>query len=303
MRSLCAIALTGVTACSFSPRAAPPAEDAGIDAAEPPPVDAPPPPLDTTPEDEDGDGVADSADNCPGLTNPDQFDEDADATGDPCDACPQLADPAADQDGDRDGIGDGCDPRPDVGGDVLVYWNGFHVPGAGLPEPLAMVHGSGARWTVAGGALVFTRADDDWGLPAFDTGSATHSSDTTVEITASYTGGDASAAGAAVDVAGNDIDASECQARTDNDQRELWYWNGRFFGGWSRLANTGADTPEDTYRIVVHRTAAGLACTTTLGGDARELTSTRGSAGRTRAGLFARNVDARFHYLAIYTSP
>jgi hypothetical protein len=47
-------------------------------------VDAPPP--DAPPHDEDGDGFADTADNCPHVANPDQSNVDADGVGDVCDA-------------------------------------------------------------------------------------------------------------------------------------------------------------------------------------------------------------------------
>lgn len=40
------------------------------------------------PADADGDGVADSSDNCPSVPNPDQADSDHDAVGDACDATP-----------------------------------------------------------------------------------------------------------------------------------------------------------------------------------------------------------------------
>lgn len=38
--------------------------------------------------DEDGDGLADQADSCPGTANPDQADGDGDGVGDACDTCP-----------------------------------------------------------------------------------------------------------------------------------------------------------------------------------------------------------------------
>jgi hypothetical protein len=89
--------------------------------------------------DEDGDGVQDSGDNCPGVYNPDQWDEEGDGLGDECDDCPltseSTCEPAAadmDSDGvendldncpsdansdqsdrDGDGIGDVCDACPD----------------------------------------------------------------------------------------------------------------------------------------------------------------------------------------------
>lgn len=101
--------------------------------------------------DDDLDGVADEADNCPGIGNPDQADTDGDGTGDKCDDdidgdglnntaerklgtdranadtdgdgvrdgddnCPKTEN--ADQaDADEDGIGDACDPEPNTPAD------------------------------------------------------------------------------------------------------------------------------------------------------------------------------------------
>jgi len=80
----------------------------------------------TTPPDADGDGIADTADNCPAVANASQTDSDRDGVGDACDAppppvdtdgdgvadtsdnCPTVAN--ADQaDADNDGIGNVCD--------------------------------------------------------------------------------------------------------------------------------------------------------------------------------------------------
>ncbi len=71
--------------------------------------------------DGDGDGLADSFDNCPDVPNPDQADLDQDGAGDLCDAdddndgvpddvdnCPAAPNPAQ-LDRDGDGIGDVCD--------------------------------------------------------------------------------------------------------------------------------------------------------------------------------------------------
>ena len=79
-------------------------------------------------DDVDGDGVANSADNCPSAPNPSQSDVDHDGVGDACDSgqldddgdgvqnasdnCPTISNPAQ-TDGDHDGIGDACDPDKD----------------------------------------------------------------------------------------------------------------------------------------------------------------------------------------------
>lgn len=63
------------------------------------PSPAPPAPPVTTeepapPPDADGDGIPDSADNCPEVANADQADTDGDGIGDACDPCPNTADPS-----------------------------------------------------------------------------------------------------------------------------------------------------------------------------------------------------------------
>jgi hypothetical protein len=50
--------------------------------------------VETPKPDADGDGIPDSADNCPAAANPDQADTDADGIGDACDPCPVTADPS-----------------------------------------------------------------------------------------------------------------------------------------------------------------------------------------------------------------
>ena len=79
--------------------------------------------------DTDGDGIVDTADNCPAIINPDQADNDLDGTGDPCDddddndLVPDLADNCiftdnpGQEDTDGDGTGDACDN--DIDGDSV----------------------------------------------------------------------------------------------------------------------------------------------------------------------------------------
>ena len=58
--------------------------------------------------DSDGDGIVDTADNCPSTYNPDQADRDGDGIGDVCDNC-RLNANANQADSDGDGVGDVCD--------------------------------------------------------------------------------------------------------------------------------------------------------------------------------------------------
>jgi CubicO group peptidase (beta-lactamase class C family) len=76
------------------------------------------------PNDQDADGVADSADNCPTVANASQGDADNDGVGDACDNCVNVAN--SDQsDENHDGIGDRCDGQLHVAESVLpnAYMN------------------------------------------------------------------------------------------------------------------------------------------------------------------------------------
>lgn len=122
--------------------------DAPIDAR---PIDAPPdapPDVPPSPVDTDGDGVADTADNCPTIANANQRDHDGDGHGDVCDTCPHLAS-TTDPDGDGDGVGDACDPRPTTAGDQRVLFEGFY-DASSITGWSATGNGT---WSVANGVL------------------------------------------------------------------------------------------------------------------------------------------------------
>jgi hypothetical protein len=65
--------------------------------------------------DDDGDGVDDSADNCPSDENQGQEDADGDSVGDFCDNCPAIENEDQ-EDMDNDGLGDACDSDDDGDG-------------------------------------------------------------------------------------------------------------------------------------------------------------------------------------------
>jgi MYXO-CTERM domain-containing protein len=112
--------------------------------------------------DEDGDGVPQPQDNCPGLRNPDQADADGDGIGDACededgdgrsnleDNCPGAAN--ADQaDSDGDGIGDACDAASAASGKLRgsTLFSCTTAP-VGSPRGLAW-------WLAAAALLVWRR--------------------------------------------------------------------------------------------------------------------------------------------------
>ncbi len=102
---------------------------------------------DADPNDLDGDGIANAADNCPTRRNADQHDEDADTLGDACDNCPDIAnldqrDTTEMREQFPDGVGDACDLRPGFSGDEIRAFYGF-----GSPGEAAAWKGSG--WTIA----------------------------------------------------------------------------------------------------------------------------------------------------------
>lgn len=80
--------------------------------------------------DEDGDGVANTTDNCPGVFNPLQ------------------------SDGDGDGVGDACDPHPAAAGDHIALVELFET------SAYAFVPDQPASWQPGGGALTTTATPD-----------------------------------------------------------------------------------------------------------------------------------------------
>ena len=105
---------------------------------------------DANPDDLDGDGVLNTADNCAHTFNLDQHDEDGDGVGDVCDNCPTVEN-ANQLDTTEtavplqlpDGVGDACDLRPGLAGDLLVSFYPF-------ADPAHDASWTTAGWTVTG---------------------------------------------------------------------------------------------------------------------------------------------------------
>jgi len=95
-------------------------------------------------EDTDGDGVGDSLDNCPTVSNANQADTDSDGIGDACDNCPNIAN-ANQKDTDGDGVGDVCDNCPTTFNTDQTDSDGDGVGNACDPTP-------GAQGSMACGA-------------------------------------------------------------------------------------------------------------------------------------------------------
>jgi hypothetical protein len=107
---------------------------------------------DANPDDLDGDGILNAADNCPSRSNADQHDEDADSLGDACDNCPTIANvdqrdttEANTRDQFPDGVGDACDLRPGLGGDEIARMFSF----AGADQASAW---TGSGWAITSDA-------------------------------------------------------------------------------------------------------------------------------------------------------
>ena len=91
--------------------------------------------------DTDGDGIPDSADNCPNVYNPDQKDTDHDGIGDACDNCPRVSNPGQADNTDQDGLGDACDVGID---ENLQVDSTIKQPGEPLWVTATFINGSNA---------------------------------------------------------------------------------------------------------------------------------------------------------------
>jgi hypothetical protein len=93
-------------------------------------------------DDADGDGQADSDDNCPFSSNRDQLDGDGDGVGNACDNCAGLSN-FSQLDGDGDAQGDACDPDRDGDGTANLGDNCPSLPNRAVNGMQADLEGDG----------------------------------------------------------------------------------------------------------------------------------------------------------------
>lgn len=93
--------------------------------------------------DDDGDGVVSSADNCPTVPNLDQLNSDADPLGDACDNCPIVDNPGQ-ENCDNDFLGDVCDPVTGPPGPVqpVTFTSKTRLAWPMVPAPKRVYRGS-----------------------------------------------------------------------------------------------------------------------------------------------------------------
>lgn len=253
--------------------------------------------------DSDGDGHLDEMDNCVDEPNAEQWDEDADGLGDVCDPCPQVK--AAQTDTDNDGVGNDCDPRPTTPGDELVFFEGFHTAGAGLPSGWSEQGGVGT-WSVEDDSLVYRSTTD--GEPVVSVVvpgglGNDHTADTTGRID-SLTPGSINVMAVLTDVriASGNTDFFHCAVRADSNGEVEFFQRTGPTGTptWMNLGNI--ETPsiaQDTdYRIVSRVNGNTERCIPA--GIA--INASRNRFVGTRVGYRVRNASATFRYLAVYRS-
>lgn len=97
--------------------------------------------------DEDGDGVANASDDCPGIANPDQAD------------------------GDTDGVGDACDPHPARSGDRIAF-AAYFIDGIDTEwtpdSPTSWLTANCATSNTITGAVLVADLGDAASLPAIE---------------------------------------------------------------------------------------------------------------------------------------
>jgi hypothetical protein len=203
--------------------------------------------------DSDGDGIADSVDNCPDIANRDQANEDGDRFGDACDPCPPVADDAP-ADADGDGVADACDPNPQTPGDQIVLFEGFHQ---GVPS-----WSHSPNWTAATDAVRVASAAPDrvefLALPLTNPDHITLSAQVVVEHTVSGAGDKDIDVVAPEDVSNDDGVDCELHERTNQQTTERLVWLFDDLG--STISKSLAWSNDVAYTLALTRKGTSFTC-------------------------------------------
>ncbi len=245
--------------------------------------------------DTDGDGVVDSADNCPSIANPDQHDEDGDGVGDVCDPCPQVANATADSDGD--GLPDACDPHPAATGDHLLYFEPFRSAGA-LPSGWSAKAGAATSWTVSSDALAIA-VGNTTDIVTYDAGSTRHAIDVGFDLSA--TPGGQSFVTPLGDVRSDIQQFVACGVRVDTQYRELLYDDQGSFVAIAPTDSSEAIAVPGSYRVFLVIDPTTVACTVPTATSPHAMSGAHSSFGDTSVGLRVMNATVAFRYVAVYT--
>lgn len=242
-----------------------------------------------TPTDDDGDGVANAADNCPQVANATQHDEDADMIGDPCDPCPIAQD---NTDDDGDGVGNICDPdntTQDQIADFVSFGNGA------LP----------AGWTVQGN---FTASGDDGiGVAAANQGAllvrqAPAGGGLAVSASVTMTAFTTSLAGVGVvdqHQPGTDMGiACQLVANGSGTNQELRVYDGTVIGSAAH-----ALVANDTYTVRITRPTAGSQRCDATNPVAMFNTASTFMPANAEVGVRVRSATATYHWILVVRRP
>lgn len=290
-----ALVLVVCAGCTYAPQANAPTDGTPTDA----PVDMEPE-IDGNPNlDTDDDTVNDAEDNCRLIANPDQHDEDADSRGDACDLCPHIVSVVADA--DADGVGDECDPHPAIGGDQLVFFDGFGS-GTNVPAGWTVVPSlTEGEWTVGSDNLNIAVTNSIDRFILFDTVAPHTTIDFVVETAAAAGAGAATVTSAVLDSDAGAQNFWACSARVDG---ALFAIQQRAAGVFtSFVTQTPAPVLPDTYRMLGRVETNAESCFIQAIGSAHQMNHTGTTSGSGRVGIRVRDMAATIRYIAVYTSP
>lgn len=234
--------------------------------------------------DTDGDGILDTADNCPAIANPQQYDEDGDGIGNLCDNCPHVANPGQAATLDADAVGDACDPNQGRL-DTQVLFDGFDVTPANWQVGSGWAVGNGKATGTATGTS--TIAYFDVAMPA----------DLTIVTHGTLTPGTGTPS---IGVLGRLSSTTEFyRCGLTPTAADLFEFTG---GTFTVLQQTAISGPTLTdVNLSFDLTGGALKCGAYGGAVGAGLAATNTNQAGTRVGARVRDASATFDYIVVYS--